>query len=209
VNFRSSIYHLSLALRWITVVCLAPATWAGTVEGKVVAGRPPGLRLVSHPAVVWLEGTVSPPADSPLAVMAQKGGRFVPDFLIVVVGETVEMPNLDNVAHNIYSTSPAKTFNLGFYAKGEYKSVKFDRPGVVEAGCSIHNFMHAEILVVPNALYSTVGEDGTFRIRHIPAGQYAIAFWADGTPQVGGLVRVSDQGATRFDINVHSPLGQK
>ena len=74
------------------------------------------------------------------------------------------MPNEDEVAHNVYSLSPTKLFDLGFYAKGDVKRVTFDRPGLVEVLCQIHAFMRARILVVPNPYYATIAVDGSFRI---------------------------------------------
>ena len=112
--------------------------------------------------------------------MAQSGGRFVPSFLIVVAGQTVSMPNEDQVAHNVYSLSPVKRFNLGFYAKGDVRTVTFDRPGLVDVLCVIHNFMRAKILVVPSPYYSMIAGDGSFHIRNIPPGTYTLRFWSEG-----------------------------
>jgi plastocyanin len=177
---------------------LAPSASAGIVAGKAVGWSP----SVSRHAVVWLEGNVDAPTAQAAAVMGQQGGRFVPSFLVVVVGQTVEMPNLDEIAHNVYSFSAPKTFNLGFYAKGERKSVTFDRPGLEELGCSIHNFMRAQILVVPNSYYSTIAADGSFRIRGVAPGAYTLKFWAEGMSPVSREVSVPAGGTTQFDFPV-------
>jgi hypothetical protein len=110
-------------------------------------------------------------------VLAQHKGEFEPRFMVVVAGQTVEMPNQDLVAHNVYSTSTAKSFDLGFYAQGEHKEVTFERAGLVDLGCSIHKFMHAQILVVPNPYFATVNADGSFQISGLPAGNYVLKLW--------------------------------
>ena len=136
--------------------------------------------------------------------MAQHGGQFVPPFLIVVAGQTVNMPNEDDVAHNVYSVSPAKQFDLGYYAKGDLKTVTFDRPGMVEVLCLIHAFMRARILVVPNPYYATIAADGTFHIRNVPAGTFTLNFWADGMTSFSQEVTVS-QGVKQVSVRVSWP----
>lgn len=191
------------------IFSLAPGAWAGAVAGKAV-GWPPSSESAPRHGVVWLEGNAGTEAFTslPNAVMGQQGGHFVPSFLVVVAGQTVEMPNMDDVAHNVYSFSPPKTFNLGFYAKGEQKSVTFDRPGLEEVACSIHNFMRAKILVVPNPYYSTVGANGSFRIRGVPPGKYTLKFWAEGMNPVSREVSVPSEGVTQLDFAVTGLAGE-
>ena len=185
----------------IGFLCLVPCAGAGSVTGKTV-GWPPGEHGELRPGVVWLEGGDPGTVPAPRPIMAQRGGQFVPSFLVVVVGQTVEMPNLDEVAHNMYSYSPAKTFNLGFYAKGQNRSVTFDRPGLVEVACSIHNFMRGKIVVVPNAFYATLARDGSFRIANVPAGRYTLNFWGDGLGSFRRVVAVPAEGEVRVDFPV-------
>jgi hypothetical protein len=128
----------------------------------------------------------------------------VPSFLIVVAGQTVAMPNEDEVAHNVYSMSPAKQFDLGYYAKGDPKSVTFDRPGIVDVLCLIHTFMRARILVVPNSYYAMVAADGTFRIRNAPAGTSTLTFWADGMTSFTQEVTVPE-GAKAVSVRTSWP----
>lgn len=194
----------------IGFLCLVPCAMAGSVAGKAV-GWPPGEDGDLRPGVVWLEGVATSPVPRPNATMAQQGGRFVPSFLVVVAGQTVEMPNLDEVAHNMYSYSAAKIFNLGFYAKGQLRSVTFERPGLVEVACSIHNFMRAKIMVVPNGFYATLALDGSFRISGIPAGRYTLNFWGGGIRPLNREVLVPANGEVRIDFPVatQAPATQK
>ena len=61
--------------------------------------------------------------------MTQDDERFTPHVLPVVRGTTVDFPNADDVFHNVFSLSSARTFDLGRYPKGSAKSVTFDRSG--------------------------------------------------------------------------------
>jgi plastocyanin len=179
-----------------SLVWLASVAAAGSVSGKVV-GWSSGDSSAPRFGVIWLEGGRSGPPPTANVVMAQRGGRFVPSFVVAVVGQGVEMPNEDEVAHNVYSLSPQHEFNLGLYAKGEHKVVTFDRPGLVEVGCSIHTFMQGKILVVPSSFYSFVDASGGYHIRDVPAGRYFLRFWGDGFAPTSVAIAVT---ATGFEL---------
>lgn len=177
---------------------LAPFAQAGELKGKVHAWNR------SQPAVVWIEGTmkVEAPAERPSVV--QRKGAFSPSFLVVVAGQTVEMPNQDLVAHNVYSKSPAKQFDLGYYAMGEHKEVTFDKPGLIELGCSIHQFMRGKILVVPNLYFATLDPDGEFTIRNLPGGNYVLKFWSADGPELAKHVTVPLSGVAVVNLELAS-----
>ena len=177
----------------VAVLVLASLAAAGDIDGKILksSGRP---FSPDHPSVVWLEGVGTQTHIKMEVVMAQRSGQFVPPFLVVVAGQTVSMPNEDLIAHNVYSDSDAKHFNLGYYAKGDIKAVTFDRPGMVDLHCLLHGSMRAQILVVPNPYYATVAADGTFRIRNVPPGTFSLTFWSDGIASFAQVVTVPEDG---------------
>ena len=63
------------------------------------------------------------------AVMDQRNETFMPRLLAVQTGTTVDFPNSDSTYHNVFSLSRARRFDLGRYAAGKSKAVRFDRPG--------------------------------------------------------------------------------
>jgi plastocyanin len=163
-----SIIALTLVIACTLVVAASAA--AGEVIGSASDGA----------IVVWLEGSLPHDVPKPISI-AQHGVKFSPDLAVAVVGQTVQFPNEDNVAHNVYSASAAMKLNLGVYEKGETRSVTFDKPGLVELRCWLHKRMNADLVVVPNRFYSQVG-DGGFRISGVPAGTYTlVAIRRDGT----------------------------
>lgn len=179
----------------ITILGLVSIAAAGDIDGKIV-GWPGPREDLPRAAAVWLEGRATKTPSKTQPVMAQHGGKFVPSFLVVVTGQTVAMPNEDDVAHNVYSLSPVKQFDLGFYAKGDLRTVTFEQPGMVEVRCVIHHFMRAHILVVPNPYYSTIAADGSFHIRNLPAGFFTLNFWGDGMESFNQQVTVPEGGKT-------------
>jgi len=79
--------------------------------------------------------------------VAQKNKAFSSKQLKIKKGDTVSFPNHDPFFHNVFSLSPAKTFDLGSYPSGETRKVTFDKPGTVDVECAIHPHMHMNIIV--------------------------------------------------------------
>jgi len=152
----------------------APAH-ATTLEGSVTVGG-----QAAAPAVVSLEGTrATPPPPSPArVVMDQKNLAFVPKVLPVLRGTIIEFTNSDDVQHNVFSPSATSgKFNLGTYGPGATRTVVLDTPSDVLVLCNIHMEMEAHILVLDTAYFSTVGEDGRYRIPDVPEGPYTLKIW--------------------------------
>ena len=82
-------------------------------------------------------------------VVAQKTKAFAVKKLTVKVGDSVKFVNEDSFAHNVFSLSAAKSFDLGSFGNGGSKSVTFDKPGKVEVECAVHPDMRLDIEVTP------------------------------------------------------------
>ena len=95
---------------------------------------------------------------------------FVPHVLPIVAGTTVDFPNNDHTYHNVFSLSKTKTFDLGRYAVGRSKSVRFDRPGIVRVFCDIHSHMSAFIIVFAHRYFALADIDGAYRLENVPPG---------------------------------------
>jgi len=114
------------------------------------------------------------------AVMDQRNETFVPHVLAVTIGTVVDFPNSDTTFHNVFSLSKTKRFDLGRYAVGRSKSVRFDRPGVVRVFCDIHSHMNAYIVVFNHPFHAMTDDDNRYRIDNIPPGTYAVTAWHEG-----------------------------
>ena len=82
-------------------------------------------------------------------LVSQKNKAFSAKKLTVKVGDTVKFVNEDNFAHNVFSLSAPKSFDLGSFGNGGAKSVTFDKPGKVEVECAVHPDMRLDIEVKP------------------------------------------------------------
>jgi len=136
--------------------------------------------------------------------MAQKNIQFDPFVLIVPVGADVAFPNLDQVRHHVYSFSPAKTFELKLYGKDETRVVHFDKPGVVQLGCNIHDSMIAFIVVVDTPYAAKTDAEGNATIHDAPPGAYGLAVWRPYLRAPGNTLRqtvqIPRQGTARLTV---------
>lgn len=80
-------------------------------------------------------------------VVAQKSMAFSTNKLSVKVGDSVKFVNEDPYAHNLFSLSETKSFDLGPSPQGGSKSVVFDKAGTVEIECAMHPDMKLTVQV--------------------------------------------------------------
>ena len=153
--------------------------------------------------VVWIEGLPGGAVAAPhTARMEQKDERFAPRVLPVLAGTTVAFPNGDGIFHNVFSLSSARTFDLGRYPRGESKSVRFDRPGVVQVFCHIHSDMRAVVLVLDTPAFTMPAGDGRYTIAGVPPGEYTLVAWHERASPIRRRVRVSAGGTAVEDVDI-------
>jgi plastocyanin len=199
---------------------------AGTIRGRVELRRAPvDLERRLNPAdlgappahgptdrrrsVVYLDP--APTAafesrDGARARMNQTNETFVPHVLAIVAGTTVDFPNNDEIYHNVFSLSRARRFDLGRYAAGRSKSVRFDTPGIVRVFCDIHAHMSAYILVFAHRYFAVTDDQGGYRIDNVPPGAYTVVAWNETTPQDTRRATVPEGGG---EVELNFVLGRR
>jgi plastocyanin len=140
--------------------------------------------------------TVAAPHAGPIRFpwpyrMAQQNMQFDPFVLIVPVGADVAFPNLDTVRHHVYSFSAAKTFELKLFGQDETRVVHFDKPGVVDLGCNIHDNMIAFIVVVDTPYAAQTNAAGEAVVRGVPAGTHDVRVWHPYLRAPGNAIALS------------------
>ena len=171
--------HLAGLLSATLVLFLraAPAVGAALEVGVLDRdGRPVSDVVIVATARHGADGA-SPTEAPPHAVMDQVDRQFVPRVLVIRTGTPVDFPNSDNVAHQVYSFSPAKRFQLSLYRGHVYPPLIFDQAGLVVLGCNIHDDMLGYIYVTPSPYFGKTGASGTLRLEGLPGGDYQVSAW--------------------------------
>jgi plastocyanin len=141
--------------------------------------------------------------DTSRVAMDQRNETFVPHLLAITAGTTVDFPNNDTTYHNVFSLSKARRFDLGRYATGRSKAVRFDRPGIIRVFCDIHSHMNAFILVFSHRYYAVADAEGRYEIDRVPPGTYTLVAWVEGTIRETRSVQVP---AESRGVEVNFPL---
>jgi plastocyanin len=95
-------------------------------------------------AAIVLPTAAAVPADP---IVGQKGRVFSELQITVARGEPIVFLNNDTVPHNVMSTTPGNSFDLGAQGPGTATPVSFDVAGVVAVICAIHPRMHMTVTV--------------------------------------------------------------
>jgi plastocyanin len=132
--------------------------------------------------------------DEPHARLDQRDESFVPHVLAIVAGTTVDFPNNDRTYHNVFSLSKTRSFDLGRYAAGHSKAIRFERPGIVRVFCDIHSHMSAFILVFAHRYFAVTDDDGRYHIDNVPTGSYNVLAWNEAVPLETRRVAIPDGG---------------
>jgi plastocyanin len=161
-------------------------------------GTPPPREIPDlRRAVVYLETAPAAALESREPVRArmdQRNETFLPHVLAIDQGTLVDFPNNDSTYHNVFSLSKTRKFDLGRYARGKSKSIKFERSGVVRIFCDIHSHMSAFVLVFSHPYYAKAEVDGRYRIDNVPPGTYTVSAWHEGEVRETKTVTVPSQG---------------
>ena len=132
--------------------------------------------------------------EEPRARLDQRDEQFVPHVLAIVAGTTVDFPNNDRTYHNVFSLSKTRSFDLGRYAAGHSKAIRFDRPGIVRVFCDIHSHMSAFILVFAHRYFAVTDDNGRYRIDNIPPGAYTVVAWNEAASTESRSASVPEGG---------------
>jgi plastocyanin len=209
----------------VTSVSVVPglsAARAGAIRGRVElrrvatpVERRPGVAELGTPgardtpnllrSVVYLESAPRGAFDANeggRAVMDQRNETFVPHVLAITTGTTVDFPNSDKFYHNVFSLSKIRPFDLGRYAAGNSRPVRFDRAGIVRVFCDIHSHMNAYILVFGHPFFAMTDAEGRYRIENVPPGTYGVIAWNEGTSSEPRPITVPDGGVAELDFTL-------
>lgn len=156
--------------------------------------------------LVYVKGPVSgkfnPPKDK--ALFDQQGCVYLPHVLGVQTGQQVEIRNSDNTLHNVHTLSEKNpSFNAGQPIKGHKLTKKFDKVETFRVKCDVHSWMGAYIGVFDHPFFAVTGDDGSFTLKGVPAGEYTVEAWHEkyGTKTMKVTVPASGKQTVDFSYS--------
>ena len=111
-------------------------------------------------------------------VLDQRGCRYTPHVIGVMVGDAVEFRNSDPTMHNVH-TMPVvagnEVIDVSQGPNGAPQRRVFAKPELMlPVRCNNHPWMNAFINVSATPFFEVTGEDGAFTLSGLPAGTYTL-----------------------------------
>ncbi|WP_440224302.1 hypothetical protein ACQQ2N_03565 [Dokdonella sp. MW10] len=124
------------------------------------------------------DASLAPPPRAPATrVIDQKDERFVPTLEVFRPGDRLVFHNSDPTRHHVYSFADAKAFEFVLASGEQSAPIVLDKPGIIAAGCNIHDTMIAHAFVSDAPWLARSDATGHVRIEGLRAGIYDIAVW--------------------------------
>jgi plastocyanin len=184
-------------LLFVVGVCvfLSVPLRAAVVNGKVMFVTKRGQKPVVGETLVWLDpiGWKAPRRNGGAFTMTTRSKAFLPHVMAVPAGSTMNFPNEDPIAHNLFSLTPGNTFDLGLYRRGPGKQHKFETPGVINVYCNVHPNMSAVVHVMATPYYGFADANGNYSFD-VPPGRYRVTAWNEQGGAVTGDIDVGQNG---------------
>jgi plastocyanin len=119
-------------------------------------------------------GTFDVPSQP--VVLTQKGCRYQPRMMGIMVGQQFKVTNTDTADHNIHNMPGANPeWNESQMPTDPPIIKSFAKPEMMMVlQCNQHPWMRAYVNVMTHPYYAVSAEDGSFQIANLPPGEYTL-----------------------------------
>ncbi|BFM13607.1 methylamine utilization protein [Simiduia litorea] len=201
ITRQSFIRSSLLGLTVLYVTCYVQISLAQTGEMlllQIVDSR--GQPAPNTVVIVPSQAAVATAGNEPISyAIDQINLEFVPHVSLVPTGKQVFFPNSDKTRHHVYSFSEPNNFELKLYRDKDAPPVVFQREGIVELGCNIHDSMKGYIYLSNAPVQSVADSDGkvTLALNSPLIENQTLLIWH---PLMGA------KGPTSYPYNPSAPL---
>lgn len=137
------------------------------------------------------------------AIFDQKACLFLSHVMGLKVGDTMRIKNSDPIGHNTNMSPAGNPPSNVLLAGGGEATYQFIRqlPAPTAVTCNIHPWMKAYVIARDDPYFTVTGEDGSFEIAHLPAGE-PVEFQVWHELAAEGLEAKSDWARGRFTVTI-------
>ena len=177
-------------------------------DERIIVGPDGGLAnvfifLPRKPAGTPEEAAAAP---SEAVIFDQKVCVFLPHAMLLRAGQVMRVLNSDPIVHNTH-TNPKSNSQFNSTVKpGEQEGIPvvYQRPErePVRVVCDFHPWMLAWHLPLDHPYGALTGEEGTFTIEGVPAGNHKFAVWHEGRKLGDYSVTVQPDQQAQLDITI-------
>ena len=134
-------------------------------------------------ALVYIKESISGQFKAPdqPVVVHQKGCLFSPHAVGAMVGQKINFENDDSVLHNVRDNAKVnKMFNIAQPIQGMTTTKTFEQPEIgIQMRCDVHFWMSSYIHIFKHPFFAITGDDGTFTVKDLPAGNHTVEVWRE------------------------------
>lgn len=137
-------------------------------------------------------------------VIDQKGCRYTPHVVGVMVGQQMRFTNGDSTMHNIHAVPTVggnQTIDISQPPNGGVDTRVFSQPELmIPIRCNNHPWMQAFINVSANPFFAVSDETGHFEIKGLPPGTYTVVADHEELGQQTATVTVGSKQTVAHDF---------
>lgn len=148
---------------------LVDAKTKGISSAFVFLVRPPAV----HPELAKAPGGE--------VVLDQRGCHFVPHVLAIHASQKLKVRSSDPIQHNTRTTpfrNEAINFVLAPNDPGRVVPLVAE-PRPIPVRCDLHPYMSAWLMVFDHPYFAVTAADGSFELKHVPAGGLTMNVWQE------------------------------
>lgn len=147
------------------------------------------------------------PAPSEPVVLDQRGCKYSPHVMGVMVGQPFKILNSDGLLHNVHSLPKVNSgFNRAMPATVKEAVYTFDKQEFMfKIKCDVHPWMGAWVAVMTHPFFDVTGTDGKYEIKNLPAGTYEIEIWHERLKTKTQSVTITGDETKTVDFTLSRP----
>ncbi len=149
----------------------APAAAGGLAQ--VTGQAPPAVGMLVSIVLLDPHAEIDVPVPDETPIMDQIGRQFVPGFILVRAGQTIDFTNSEDELHTVHvkDSHGESIFNIATMMGTTYQHT-FEVGDQYSVICNTHTEMFADILVVDTPYAVVADRDGRFALPDVVPGRY-------------------------------------